>query len=103
MRGIANIPLVLSVILFSISLSGCSQLDRYSRTYNVGYDADTRTGTIGITLTPVAPVNQPVPPPAALSDETIVRIVKLIMDSKPVTPEAVKTIDFKQPVEALLK
>lgn len=83
------------------SLSACSALDRYSRTYSIDYDANTKTGGVSITLTPVTPLAPPIAPPAALSDATIEKIVKLIMDSRQATLPDPLPVDFKQPVEAI--
>lgn len=97
----------LAIIGVPFFLGSCAEYQKFSssyeRTYSAGYNADTGSGQVSLTLRPISPSAQAATPPATLNDEVIAKIVKLIMESKSVTPEVVKVVDFKQPVEALLK
>lgn len=69
------------LLLFILSLTGCAQLDSYRRTYAVNYDADQKSGSVSMTLEPIA---QPTTTPniaQGLNDETIAKILKLLEES----------------------
>ncbi len=69
---------ILGLVVLSL-FSGCSALDRYERTYQGTWDADSKTGGISITLRPVAGTGAGGGQSAAvLSDATIERIVRLV-------------------------
>jgi len=66
------------LMLIATCVSGCQSLDRYQRTYAVNYNADSQTGSVSMTLTPISPPSQTPNIATALNDETISRILALL-------------------------
>lgn len=67
------------ILLLALTSVGCQSLDNYRRTYNVEYDADSKAGSISMTL---EPISKPSPNLASgLNDETIAKIIKLLEQS----------------------
>lgn len=76
------------LLLIAITLSGCTALDRYERTYTASVDADSQTGFVSVTLKPIsAPATlPPVPQPGVVDEATLKKIIELLSkNTQPVT------------------
>lgn len=76
---VASALVALVLILALLGSGGCEQIP-VERTYSASYNADSQSGSIGITLRPVTPPrgNEGQAAVNAMNDETILRILKLV-------------------------
>lgn len=68
------------LVLLAVLATGCTALDRYERTYSMAVDADSKSGSLSMTLRPIAsPTGSTPPDPVmAMDDKTIAKIIEIV-------------------------